>query len=76
MNSSTLVVIGTVLLVLGLIGFAFPMFTTQETTELARLGELKLETTQTKTHVIPPFVIGGVLVAGVILLVAGLYRKR
>ncbi len=76
MNSSTLVVIGTVLVVLGLIGFAFPMFTTQETTELARLGELKLETTQTKTHVIPPLVIGGVLVAGVILLVAGLYRKR
>jgi hypothetical protein len=76
MNSSTLVVIGTVLVVLGLIGFAFPMFTTKETTELARLGELKLETTQTTTHVIPPLVIGGVLVAGVILLGAGLYRKR
>ncbi|TAJ97433.1 MAG: hypothetical protein EPO41_03240 [Reyranella sp.] len=76
MNSSTLVVIGTVLVVLGLIGFAFPMFTTKETTELARLGELKLETTQTTTHVVPPLVIGGVLVAGVILLGAGLYRKR
>ncbi len=52
------------------------MFTTQETTELARIGELKLETTQTTTHVIPPLLIGGVLVVGVILLGAGLYRKR
>lgn len=76
MNSSTLIVIGTALVVLGLIGFAFPIFTTKETTELARLGELKLETTQTTTHVVPPLLIGGVLVAGVILLGAGLYRKR
>jgi len=76
MNSSTLVVIGTALVVLGLIGFAVPIFTTKETTELARIGELKLETTQTTTHVIPPLLIGGVLVAGVILLGAGLYRKR
>ena len=52
------------------------MFTTQETTELARIGELKLETTQTTTHVIPPLLIGGVLVVGVIVLGAGLYRKR
>ncbi len=76
MNSSTLVVIGTALVILGLIGFAFPIFTTKETTELARVGELKLETTQTTTHVIPPLLIGGVLVAGVVLLGAGLYRKR
>lgn len=76
MNSSSLIVIGTALVALGLIGFAFPMFTTKETKELARVGELKLETTQTTTHVAPPLLIGGVLLAGVILLGAGLYRKR
>jgi len=75
-SRSPLIVLGAVLIVLGLVGFAVPMFTTQETTELARLGELKLETTQTTTHVIPPLLIGGVLMVGVILLGAGLYRKR
>lgn len=76
MSRSPLIVIGAVLIVLGLVGFAVPMFTTQETTELARIGELKLESTQTTTHVLPPLLIGGVLVAGVILLGAGLYLKR
>jgi len=71
-----LVVIGAVLLGLGLIGLAVPMFTTQDTTEVARLGELKLESTQTTTHVVPPLVVGGVLVVGILLLGAGLYRKR
>lgn len=76
MNRSPLLVIGAVLVGLGLIGFAVPMFTTQETTELARLGELKLESTQTTTHVFPPLLVGGVLAVGILLLGAGLYRKR
>lgn len=76
MRRFPLVVIGAVLLGLGLIGLAVPMFTTQDTTEVARLGELKLESTQTTTHVVPPLVVGGVLVVGILLLGAGLYRKR
>jgi hypothetical protein len=76
MNRSPLIVVGTVLVVLGLMGFAIPIFTTQETTELARVGELKLQATETTSHIIPPLLSGGVLVLGVVLIGAGLYRKK
>jgi hypothetical protein len=75
MNRFPLTVVGAVLVVLGLIGFAIPIFTTQETTELARVGELKLQATETTSHIIPPLLSGGVLVLGVVLIGAGLYRK-
>ena len=76
MNRSPLVIVGAVLVVLGLVGFAIPIFTTQETTELARVGELKLQATESTSHVIPPLLSGGVLVLGVVLIGAGLYRKK
>ena len=76
MNRSPLVIVGAVLVVLGLLGFAIPIFTTQETTELARVGELKLQATESTSHVIPPLLSGGVLVLGVVLIGAGLYRKK
>jgi uncharacterized membrane protein HdeD (DUF308 family) len=76
MNRSPLIVVGAVLVVLGLIGFAIPIFTTQETTELVRIGELKLQATETTSHIIPPLLSGGVLVLGVVLIGAGLYRKK
>lgn len=38
MSRSSWVAVGAVLVVPGLIGFAIPIFTTQETTELARIG--------------------------------------
>lgn len=76
MNRSPLIVVGAVLVILGLMGFAIPIFTTQETTELARVGELKLQATETTSHIIPPLLSGGVLVLGVVLIGAGLYRKK
>ncbi|MDP2330388.1 MAG: hypothetical protein Q8M19_06800 [Reyranella sp.] len=76
MSRSPLVVAGAVLVVLGLMGFAIPIFTTQETTELARVSELKLQATETTSHIIPPLLSGGVLVLGIVLIGAGLYRKN
>ena len=75
MSRSPLIIGGVVLVALGLIGFAIPMFTTQQTTEVARIGDLKLQTTESTSHVVPPLLSGGVLVLGVILIGAGLYRK-
>ena len=75
MKRSPLIIGGVVLVALGLIGFAIPIFTTQQTKEVARIGDLKLQTTESTSYVVPPLLSGGVLVLGVILIGAGLYRK-
>jgi hypothetical protein len=71
-----LVISGAMLALVGLLAFAIPVFTTQQTTDVARLGDLKLQTTESKSYVIPPFVAGGALILGVVLIGAGLYKKR
>lgn len=67
---------GSILVLLGVLGFAVPMFTTQKTEDVARVGDLKLQTTENTSHTIPPVVSGGVLLLGVLLIGAGLYKKR
>jgi hypothetical protein len=67
---------GAVLVLLGLLGFAIPIFTTQQTKEVAKIGSLKLQTTENTAHVIPSLLSGGALVLGIVLLGAGLYQKR
>jgi uncharacterized membrane protein YidH (DUF202 family) len=69
-------IIGVILVVVGLLGFAIPVFTTQQTKEVARIGDLKLQNTEDTSHSIPPILSGGVLVLGVILIGASLYQKR
>jgi hypothetical protein len=75
MSRSPLIIGGAFLVALGLVGFALPIFTTQQTKEVARIGDLKLQTTENTSYVVPPLLSGGVLVLGVILIGAGLYRK-
>ena len=70
-----LVVGGAVLIFLGILGFAIPIFTTQQTKDVAKIGDLKLQTTESTTHIIPPILSGGALVLGVVLIGAGFYRK-
>jgi len=74
MNGLTM--IGAALAVLGLIGLAVPVFTTHDTKEVAKIGDLKLQSTENNSHVIPPLLSEGALALGVILIGAGLYRKR
>lgn len=71
-----LMVVGVVLLVLGLAGFAIPIFTTQQTKDVAKIGDLKLQTTENTSHVIPPMLSGGALVLGLVLIGVGFYQKR
>jgi hypothetical protein len=71
-----LVIGGAILALLGLVGLAIPVFTTQQTKEVARIGDLKLETKEDRSYVVPPIVSGGALVVGVILIGAGVYQRR
>ena len=67
---------GAILVLLGLLAFAVPVFTTHETRDVARVGDLKLQTTESRSFVIPPLVSGGALVLGVVLIGAGFYQRR
>jgi hypothetical protein len=70
-----LIAIGAIFALLGLAGFAIPVFTTQQTQEVARIGELRIQTTQDTAHPVSPYLAGGALVLGVGLMGAALCRK-
>jgi hypothetical protein len=73
---SGLTLTGAALILLGLIAFAVPVFSTQETKDVARVGDLKLQTTENRSFVIPPLVSGGALVLGFVPIGAGFYQKQ
>lgn len=75
-RSNGLVAAGAVFAVLGLAGFAVPYFTTQRTEDVARIGELRIQTTQETGHAISPLAAGGALALGVVLMGAALYRNN
>lgn len=67
---------GSGLVLLGLLGFAIPIFTTQKTEDVARFGDLSIQTTENTSHSIPPLLSGGVLALGVLLIGSSLYARR
>jgi hypothetical protein len=71
-----LVLVGAILAVVGVIALAVPAFTTQETKEVAKVGDVRVTATEEETHVIPPFVGPTALLIGVVLLGAGLFARR
>jgi hypothetical protein len=71
-----LMAIGVVLVIVGVLGFAVPVFTTQKTNTVARIGDVKLQNTEDISHHIPSILSGGALVLGMILIVTGLSQKR
>ncbi len=66
---------GSILILLGLLGIAVPMFTTEQTKEVAHIGDLKIQATESKTYAVPTLVSGGAVLLGLVVLGAGLYRK-
>ena len=70
-----LTISGTVLVLIGILAFAIPVFTTQQTTDVAKIGDLKLQTTESTSYVIPPIASGGALILGAALIGLSFYRK-
>lgn len=68
--------LGAALALLGIVGFAIPVFTTSQTKDVVNLGDLKIQSTEQSTHVVPQALSGGALLLGIVLIGAGLYRKR
>jgi hypothetical protein len=71
-----LVMVGAILAVIGLLGFAIPSFTTQHTEEVAHIGDLKLQNTESEHHFVPPAVSAGAVVLGIVLVGAGVATRR
>ena len=71
-----LVMIGAILVLLGLLALAQPVFTTNQTKNVATLGDLKIQANEQTSHEIPPILSGAALIVGLVLVVGGLYQKR
>ena len=68
--------LGTLLALLGILGLTIPAFTTSQTKDVVNVGGLKIQSTEQSTHVVPQALSAGVLVLGVVLIGAGLYQRR
>jgi hypothetical protein len=73
---AAIIVLGVALVIAGLIGFAYPVFTTSHNEEVAKLGNFKVQTQEQTSHFIPPIVSGGLLALGAVLLTAGIFTRR
>ncbi len=71
-----LVVAGAIVALVGALMIAVPVFTTEQTKEVAKIGDLKLTTKEETSYTVPPFVGPAVLVIGVILMGAGFVVRR
>jgi hypothetical protein len=70
-----IVLIGAVVALLGLLGLAIPVFSTSQTKDVAKIGDLKIQANEETSHVVPPMLAGGALVIGLVLIGAG-YLKN
>jgi hypothetical protein len=73
MKSITL--LGAVIALLAVLGLTIPVFTRSQTHNVASLGDLKMQSTEQYTHVIPLALSVSGLVLGLALVGAGVYDE-
>ena len=67
---------GAFIALLGGIGLAIPVFTTSQTRDVASVGDVKIQSTEQSTHVVPMALSVAGLALGLVLVGAGVYAKR
>lgn len=70
------IMIGAILALLGVLALASPVFTTNQTKNVATLGDLKIQANEQTSHAIPPILSGAALIVGLVLVGGSLYQKR
>jgi len=70
-----IVLAGAIVALLGLLGLAIPVFSTSQTKDVAKIGDLKIQANEETTHVVPPILAGGALVIGLLMVGAGYMRN-
>jgi uncharacterized membrane protein len=70
-----LMIVGIFLVAIGVLGFAFPLFTTQRTEDIIGIGDLKLQNVENISHRVPALLSGGLLLIGAVLIGSGANRK-
>lgn len=71
-----IVMIGAIIALLGLLAMAQPMFTTNQTKNVATFGDLKIQANEQTSHEIPPILSGAALIVGLVMVAGGLYQKQ
>ena len=71
-----ILMIGAIVALLGVLALAVPEFTTNQTKNVATLGDLKLQANEETSHAIPPILGGSALIVGLVLMAGGLYQRR
>ncbi len=74
-SMNMLMILGTLLALLGVVGLAIPVFTTHQMTDVAKVGDLKVQTQENTSHTVPPLVAGSALILGIVLIGGGFYRR-
>jgi hypothetical protein len=67
---------GVLLILLGIAGLTVPAFGTHHLTDVARIGDLKVQADEYTSHVVPRALSIAVLVAGVVLAAIGFAPSR
>jgi hypothetical protein len=66
---------GAVLALLGVLGLAIPVFTTSQTEDVAKVGSVKIQSTEQSVHVVPQVLNASVLGLGLLFIGVGLFRR-
>jgi hypothetical protein len=69
-------IVGAVVALLGVLAIAIPAFTTEQTKEVAKLGDLRLTANEQTTHIVPPLLGPAALGLGIILMGAAFVGRR